>query len=103
MSKVPGLMHMLCLNIPSHVTKLHPPDKSDLKHSTSPKSPFNKVALVQHGGRSHTLCPAPYTDKKEKHLGHSGDKALGDENTHQPMISPLIPLGSIDLSPNHAQ
>ena len=46
---------------------------------------------------------ALYTGKKEKYLNCLGDKALGDENTHQHMVSSLIPHGSIDQSPNHAQ
>ena len=33
----------------------------------------------------------------------SGDKALGDENAHQPMVTPPVLQGSIDHSPNHAQ
>ena len=92
-----------------HDIKFHPPDKISpssrhlLVHSASPKSPFDKVAPVQHGGRSHTLCPTPYSDKKKKHLSPSGDKALGDENTCQPMGSPLIPQGFINQSPNQAQ
>ena len=58
---------------------------------------------AQHGSSPHNLCPTLYTGKKEKHLSHLGDKALGDDNTHQPMVSPLIPQGSIDQNPNHAQ
>ena len=89
--------------------KLHPPDKSHLNSpslsvtSASPKSPFDKVALVQHGSSTHNLCPALYTGKKEKHLNCLGDKALGDENTHQPMVSPPVLQGSIYHSSNHAQ
>ena len=68
--------------------KLHPPDKSHLNSpplsvtSVSPKSPFDKVASVQHGSSSHNLCPTLYTGQKKKHLSCLGDKALGDENTH---------------------
>ena len=89
--------------------KLHPPDKSHFNSpplsvtSASPKSPFDKVAPVQCGSSTHNLCPTLYTGKKEKHLNCSGDKALGDENTHQPMVSPPVLQGSIDHSPNHAQ
>ena len=89
--------------------KLHPPDKSHFNSpplsvtSASPKSPFDKVAPVQCGSSTHNLCPTLYTGKKEKHLNCSGDKALGDENTHQPMVSSLISQGSIDQSPNYAQ
>ena len=88
--------------------KLHPPDKSHFNSSplsvtsASPKSPFDKVAPVQCGSSTHNLCPTLYTGKKEKHLNCSGDKALGDENTHQPMVSPPVIQGSIDHSPNHA-
>ena len=80
--------------------KLHPPDKSHLNSpplsvtSASPKSLFDKVAPVQHGSSTHNLCPTLYTDKKKKYLNCSGDKALGDENTCQPTVSPLIPQGS---------
>ena len=102
-------MHMLCLSISlTHDIKLHPPDKSHLNSPplsvtpASPKSSFDKVAHVQHGNSPHNLSPMLYTGNKEKHLSHSGDKALGDENTHQPMVSPLIPQGAIDQSPNHA-
>ena len=89
--------------------KLHPPDKSHFNSpplsvtSASPKSPFDKVAPIQCGSSTHNLCPTLYTGKKEKHLNCSGDKALGDENTHQPMVSPPVLQGSIDHSPNHAQ
>ena len=88
--------------------KLHPPDKSHLNspplsvHSASPKSLFDKVAPVQCGSSTHKLCPTLYTGK-EKHLNCLGDKALTDENTCQPMVSPLIPQGSIDQGPNYAQ
>ena len=97
------LEHSLACDI-----KLHPPDKSHLNSpplsvtSASPKSLFDKVAPVQHDSSTHNLCPTLYTGKKEKHLTCSGDKALGDENTCQPMISALIPQDSIDQSPNHA-
>ena len=76
--------------------KLHPPDKSHLNSpplsvtSASTKSPFDKVAPVQHGSSTHNSCPTLNTGK-EKHLNRLVDKALGDENTHQPMDSPLIP------------
>ena len=89
--------------------KLHPPDESHLNSpplsvtSASPESPFAKVAPVRHGSSTQNLCPTLYTGKKEEHLSPSGDKALGDENTQQPVVSPLIPHGSIDQSPNHAQ
>ena len=89
--------------------KLHPPDTIHLNSpplsvtSASLKSPFDKVALVQHGSSTHNLCPTLYTGKKEKHLNCLVDKAPGDENTFQPMVSPLIPQGSIDQSPNYAQ
>ena len=89
--------------------KLHPPDKSHFSSpplsvtSASPKSPFDKVVPVQCGSSTHNLCPTLYTGKKEKHLNCSGDKALGDENTHQPMVSPPVLQGSIDHTPNHAQ
>ena len=89
--------------------KLHPPDKSHFNSpplsvtSASPKSPFDKVAPVQCGSSTHNLCPTLYTGKKEKHLNCSGDKALGDENTHQPMVSPPVLQGSTDHTPNHAQ
>ena len=89
--------------------KLHSPDKSPFNSpplsvtSASPKSPFDKVAPVQCGSSTHNLCPTLYSGKKEKHLNCSGDKALGDENTHQPMVSPPVLQGSIDHSPNHAQ
>ena len=89
--------------------KLHPSDKSHLNSpplsviSASPKSLFDKVAPVQHGSSTHNLCPKLYTGKKEKLLSHLGDKAIGNENTCQPMVSTLIPQGSIDHSPNHAQ
>ena len=85
--------------------KLHPPDKSHFSSpplsvtSASPKSPFDKVVPVQCGSSTHNLCPTLYTGKKEKHLNCSGDKALGDENTHQPMVSPPVLQGSIDHSP----
>ena len=59
------------------------------------------MAPVQHGNSPHNLSPMLYTGNKEKHLIHSGDKALGGENT-QPMVSPIIPQGAIDQSPNHA-
>ena len=93
----------------THDIKLHPPDKSYFNSpplsvtSASPKSPFDKVAPVQHGSSTHNLCPTLYTGKKEKHLSCLGDKALGDENTCQPMVSPLIPQGSVDQNPNYAQ
>ena len=61
------------------------------------------MAPVQRGSSTHNLGPTLYTGKKEKHLNCLGDKALGDENTHQPMVSPLIPQGSVDQSPNYAQ
>ena len=89
--------------------KLHPPDKSHFNSpplsvtSVSPKSPFDKVALVQYGSCNHNLFPTLYTGKKEKHLNCSGDKALGDENTHQLMVSLPVLQGSIDHSPSHAQ
>ena len=92
----------------THDIKLHPSDKIHLNSpplsvtSASPKSPFDKVAPVQHGSSTHNLCPTLHTGKKEKYLNCSADKALGDENTHQPMVSPLIPQGSIDQSPSHA-
>ena len=60
------------------------------------------MAPVQCGSSTHNLCPTLYTGKKEKHLNCSGDKALGDENTHQPMVSPPVIQDSIDHSPNHA-
>ena len=60
------------------------------------------MAPVQHGHSTHNLCPTLYTVKKEKYLNCSNDKALGDENTCQLMISPLISQGSIDQSPSHA-
>ena len=89
--------------------KLHPPDKSHFNSpplsvtSASPKSSFDKVAPVQCGSSTHNLCPTLYTGKKEKHLNCSGDKALGNENTHQPMVSPPVLQGSTDHTPNHAQ
>ena len=89
--------------------KLHPPDKSHFNSpplsvtSASPKSPFDKMAPVQCGSSTHNLCPILHTGKKEKHLNCSGNKALGDENTHQPMVSLPVLQGSIDHSPNHAQ
>ena len=92
----------------THDIKLHPPDKSHLNSpplsvtSASPKSPFDKVTPVQHGSSTRNLCPTLYTGKKEKYLNCSGDKALGDENTCQLMISPLISQGSIDQSCSHA-
>ena len=82
--------------------KLHPSDKSHLNSRPSPKSPFDKVAPVQCGSSTHNLYPTLYTGKKEKYLNCSGDKALGDENTCQLMISPLISQGSIDQSPSLA-
>ena len=93
----------------THDIKLHPPDKSPFNSpplsvtSASPKSPFDKVAPVQCGSSTHNLCPTLYTGKKEKHLNCSGGKALSDENTHQPMVSPPVLQGSIDYSPNHVQ
>ena len=102
-------MHMLYEHSLPHDIKLHPPDKFSLNSpqlsvcSALPKSPLDKVAPVQQGGSPHNLCPILYTGKKEKHLSHFGDKALGDENTHQPMVSPLIPEGCINQSLNHAQ
>ena len=93
----------------THDIKLHPPDKSHLNSpplsvtSASRKSPFDKVALVQHGSSTCNLCPTLYTDKKEEHLSCLGDKALVNENTHQPMVIPLIPKGSIAQSPTKAQ
>ena len=89
--------------------KLHPPDKSHFNNpplsvtSASPKSPFDKAVPVQCGSSTHNLCPTLYTGKKDKHLNCSGDKALGDENTHQPMVSPPVLQGSTDHTPNHAQ
>ena len=89
--------------------KLHPPDKSHFNSpplsvtSASPKSPFDKLVPVQCGSSTHNLCPTLYTGKKEKHLNCSGDKALGDENTHQSMVSPPVLQGSTDHTPNHAQ
>ena len=83
-----------------HDIKLHSPDKLSLNSpqlsvsSASPKSPFDKVAPVQHGGSTPKLCPTLYTGKKEKHLSHPGDKSLCDENTHQPVVNPLIIQGS---------
>ena len=77
----------------THDIKLHPPDKIHLNSpalsvtSASPKSPFDKVAPVQHDSHTCTLRPTLYTGKKEKLLSHLGDKALGDENTCQPMAS----------------
>ena len=50
--------------------KLHPPNKSHLNSPplsvtyASPKSPFDKVAPVQHGSSTHNLCPTLYTGKK---------------------------------------
>ena len=78
----------------THDIKLHPPDKISVNSPqllvsfASPKSPFNKVAPVQYGSSAHSLCPTLHTDKKKKHLTYLGDKALGDENTRQPMVSP---------------
>ena len=98
------LEHSLACDI-----KLHPPDKSHFNSpplsvtSASPKSPFDKVAPVQCRSGTHNLCPTLYTGKEEKHLNCSGDKALGDENTHQPMVSPPVLQGSIDHSPDDAQ
>ena len=92
-----------------HDIKIHSPDKISPNshhlsvHSASPKSPFDKVAPVQHGSSTHNLGPTLYTGKKEKHLNCLGDKALGDENTRQPMVSPLIPQGSVDQSPSYAR
>ena len=88
--------------------KLHCPDKSHFNSSplsvtsASLKSPFDEVAPDQCGSSTHNLCPTLYTGKKEKHLNCSDDKALGDEKTHQPMVSPPVLQGSIDHSPNHA-
>ena len=76
-----------------HDIKLHPPDKISFSSpqftvsSASPKSTFDKVAPVQHGGKPHTLCPTPYTGKKEKHLSPSGNKARVTT-----MLSHLYPL-----------
>ena len=92
-----------------HDIKLHPLDKISLNSpqlsvsSASLKSPLDKVALVQHDSHTCNLCPTLYTGKKEKLPSHLGDKALSDENTCQPMTSPLIPQGSIDQNSNHAQ
>ena len=36
-------------------------------------------------------------------LSAIGDKAIGNESTHQPMVSPLVNPGLMDLSPTNAQ
>ena len=91
-----------------HDIELHTPDKGSLNSpplsvtSASPKGPLVKVSPVQHGGSTRNLGPTLYTGKKEKHFNHLGDKTLGDENTHEPMVNPLIPQSSIDQSPSNA-
>ena len=51
----------------------------------------------------HSLCPTLYTDKKVEGLSPIGDKAISDESTHQPVVSPLGNQGSSDLSPTNVQ
>ena len=94
-----------------HDIKSHPPDEVSLDspHSSvctiSPKDPLSvdKLVRVQSLSSPHNLCPTLYTDEKVEGLSPIGDKAIGNESTHQPMLSPLVNPGLMDLSPTNAQ
>ena len=90
--------------------KSHPPDKVELDSphlsvsSVLPKGPFSvdKAAQVQSMNSPHNLCPRLYTDENQEYLLHVGDKAIGNESTHQPMVSPLVNQGPSDEGPTNA-
>ena len=94
-----------------HDIKSYPPDEVglDSPHSSvctiSPKDPFpvDKLVRVQSLSSPHNLCPTLYTDEKVEGLSPIGDKAIVNESTHQPMVSPLVNAGLMDLSPTNAQ
>ena len=51
----------------------------------------------------HNLHPTLYTDEKVEGPSHTGDKAIGNESTHQHMVSPVVNQGPSDKGPTNAQ
>ena len=94
-----------------HDIKSHPPDEVGLNspHSSvntvSPKGSLSadKLARAQCMNSHHNLCPTLYTDEKVEGLSPIGNKAISDESTHQPMVSPPVNQGSSGPSPTNAQ
>ena len=92
------------------MTKSHPPDEIGVNspyssvHTVTPKGPLSadKLARVKSMNSPHNLCPRLYTDENQEYLSHIGDKAIGNESTHQPMVSPLVNQGPSNKGPTNA-